>query len=263
MTGGGDNENKMATHLPRASDEATDVVALLLADPALDPTGDDRSDQVALASALYAIRGLAAIEAPAPSAELAARFAAVPPLSLAKARMSRRSKLIAGTIIAGVSTVGLTGVAAANDQLPDGPQNVVSRVVDDLTPFTIDRAHPTAPTGRPSPTDTSPSSLVEPSNEPSDDTPSGPSGSDGSAPGGSGSASQDGADRSDPAGPGPYSSGARNESDSPEPRQGGATGTATNRPGGERESGSRPSASAGPSEHQVSSSPTSSGGSGD
>jgi hypothetical protein len=74
-------------------------------------------------------------------------------------RRSRRRKVVAGVVLGGVASLSLTGVAAATDRLPGRAQDVVSRVVDGLTPFHVDRKHtPADPATSPShsrPTDVS------------------------------------------------------------------------------------------------------------
>jgi hypothetical protein len=127
----------MTTHLrPAHGGDRPDVVAELLRDQVLLAIGEADGD-VELAGALTAIRRLGAGPVPRPSTELEARFDATVPSSLAGRQLSRRTRVIVGTVVASMSAVGLTGVAAASNQLPAGPQQVVTRVINDLTPFTI------------------------------------------------------------------------------------------------------------------------------
>jgi hypothetical protein len=93
------------------------------------------------------LRVLGEDPAPAPSAELAALFAGASSLAVARARRSTLARHRVGLAIAAiaVSTAGLTGVAAAHDSLPQPAQLVVSRVVNDLTPFHVDPSRANGP----------------------------------------------------------------------------------------------------------------------
>ena len=126
--------------------------------------------------------------APEPTAELAALFAGVSSLDAARARRGPLGRHRVGLVIAAVavSTAGLTGLAAANTQLPQPAQRVVSRVVNDLTPFHVDPSRPPAPTPAPhpsTPAEDSPPTHPDPagatSSEPRDSESAGaPDGSD-------------------------------------------------------------------------------------
>jgi hypothetical protein len=138
VTGSDDNRNKMATHLPApADDDLPDVVTELLRADVLRTAGVGGDAE--LAEALQQLQSLGHGPLPLPSAELAALLgpgAAVVPS--AGRRRSRRRKAVLGGVLTGAMTLGLTGVAAANDKLPGPAQRAVSDVVDTLTPFTID-----------------------------------------------------------------------------------------------------------------------------
>jgi hypothetical protein len=76
---------------------------------------------------------------PAPSAELAAMLHE-DIIPLFPVRSKRKSRLyVSGWLVAGAAVViAGAGVAAAAHQLPDDAQRVVSRVVNNLTPFHVD-----------------------------------------------------------------------------------------------------------------------------
>ena len=141
-----------------------------------------------LAALLGDLRQLANGPVPTPTDELAALLSqGLPGISSAR-RRARRRKIVAGVVIGGVASLGLTGVAAANDRLPGGAQNVVSQVVDDLTPFHVEHKQtPTIPA--PTPSHARPIGSALPPNSDVAPAPgnSGPSGSDDNGGGGSGS----------------------------------------------------------------------------
>jgi hypothetical protein len=121
-----------------------------------------------LATLLGGLRELANGPVPQPTDELATLLSqGLPGISTAR-RRARRRKIVAGVVIGGVASLGLTGVAAANDRLPSQAQKVVSQVVENLTQFHVDHKQaPTSPASVPSharPTDgvTAPNSAVEP-----------------------------------------------------------------------------------------------------
>ena len=60
-----------------------------------------------------------------------------------------------------VSVVGLTGVAAAADILPGHTQTIVTQVINDYTPFTLDPARPPAMTPANTPTMVSPATSAD------------------------------------------------------------------------------------------------------
>lgn len=89
------------------------------------------------------LRALGGDEPPAPSAALEALFAGSGLTDIDARRRdarSRRRRVSFAVAAAAITTVGLTGVAAANDTLPQPAQRVVSRLVNDLTPFHIGSA---------------------------------------------------------------------------------------------------------------------------
>jgi hypothetical protein len=123
-----------------------------------DGTGGTGGD---LAALLAELQQLANGPAPTPTEELAALLSQGLPGIKAAQRRSRRRKIVAGVVLGGVASFGLTGVAAANDRLPGGARDVVSRVVNDLTPFHI--AEKRTPTlSVPAPTRTHPSAVPTP-----------------------------------------------------------------------------------------------------
>jgi hypothetical protein len=145
-----------ARHGDAAEAHAThDVVAELL-DDARGRSIGPRAEDAELAAVLSAVRQLGSGPAPAPSAALAAAFAGVATDELAVRRLRRRHRAALAALVIGMTSIGATGVAAANDTLPPGPQKVVSRMVDDLTPFRIDPA----PSVAPSPSPRSPASST-------------------------------------------------------------------------------------------------------
>lgn len=113
-----------------------DVVAELLADDVVRAAGFSDDDD--LAAVLHTVRDLGHATVPKPSPDLAALLAQGLPQLRGDARRSRRRRTVGTAVVAGILTLGLTGVAAANNRLPPQAQSVVSRVVNDLTPFTID-----------------------------------------------------------------------------------------------------------------------------
>lgn len=158
------------------------------------------------------LRAFADGPAPAPSAELLAAFGGATPLA-GRRLPGRRALAVAAAAV----VLGATGVAAAQHQLPDPAQRLVSRVVEVLTPFQVDPADRVSP----KPTRTVPAVPLptqEPSESPEAPEPS-ESGDDhgGSRPGGgsddgsgSGSGSDDGSGSSggsDDSGGGTKSSG--------------------------------------------------------
>jgi len=98
-----------------------------------------------LAGALLALRGAGGRDAPAPSAELAALLGG-PVVVDELARRRRAARLTFGVVLAGTATLTLSGVAAAHDALPGPAQRVVTTIVNDLTPFSIDVPRPSRPT---------------------------------------------------------------------------------------------------------------------
>lgn len=73
---------------------------------------------------------------PAAADPAAALLAALPPAELA--RRTRVGRTVLAGVLAGGVTLGLTGVAAAHDALPDPAQTVVRSVMNTLTPFHVD-----------------------------------------------------------------------------------------------------------------------------
>ncbi|MFN2563203.1 MAG: hypothetical protein ABR571_18160 [Jatrophihabitans sp.] len=99
------------------------------------------------------------------------------------ARRHNRSRIVVGMLLAGGTTLGLSGVAAAHDALPGPAQSVVVDVVNEFTPFHIaDNASPV-----PAPTDTAPPRRTSGSGGES-----GSGGGSGSTGGGSGGGSGEG-----------------------------------------------------------------------
>lgn len=154
---------------------------------------DDGTGGMELVSQFLAeLRHFADEPAPPPSAELAAVFAGATSLTataLAPRRPDRgrrrRNALLAAAV--SVAAVSVTGVAAANDTLPQPAQRVVSSWVNDLTPFHIDESHahpshavvPPAtkhrdPSTHPAPSSSAPepedSRSAQPGGEPGDST---------------------------------------------------------------------------------------------
>jgi hypothetical protein len=68
------------------------------------------------------------------------------------ARRRRRGRIVLGVAAAATTTLTLSGVAAAHDVLPAPAEGVVTDVVNNLTPFTIERHRATSPL--PTPADT-------------------------------------------------------------------------------------------------------------
>jgi hypothetical protein len=112
-------------------------------DDTVDMSGDQRAEPVM--QFLNELRALGDAPAPAPSGDLAAVFAGATPLGLAGAsrhRRSRRRRSVFAVAAVSAAAMTFTGVAAANDSLPQPAQQFVSTVVDDLTPFHIDPSRP-------------------------------------------------------------------------------------------------------------------------
>lgn len=164
--------------------------------------GDSRgSGQFADPSPLVAqfLRELGALgdgPPPAPSAELAAVFDGTASLSAARRRRStlRTHRVGVAIAAAAISTAALTGVAAANERLPQPAQTVVARVVNDLTPFHVDPSHlpaahhpkrPPAPrtTAVSRPTETEPTEIETTGPQPGQPGPTSPAPAEQSEPG--------------------------------------------------------------------------------
>ncbi len=108
------------------------------------------------------LRGVVADAAPAPSAALRQLLAGVAPEQVAAevrmpgadqaaailaalpaeevARRYRVGRTVTAAVVAGATILGLTGVAAAHDVLPEPAETVLTAVVNKLTPFHIDPA---------------------------------------------------------------------------------------------------------------------------
>jgi uncharacterized membrane protein YgcG len=137
------------------------VAELVLGDP------DD-----AAVPALLALREQADRPPPEPSPALAALLDGAAP---AGRGFRRPARIAAGVFLAGSASLALSGVAAAHDALPGPARDVVTTIVDDLTPFDIrphQRPRPIQPTRvrpRPIHADTAtsaPSTPVGPTAEP-------------------------------------------------------------------------------------------------
>jgi hypothetical protein len=141
MTANDDYQDEMSDHGTTSADngDADDVAVELL----LSGVGSGNSD-ADLAEFLGELRQLGDGAAPAPNEDLAALLTNGLPAIRIAGRRSRRHKIAAGIVVGGIATFGVAGVAAANDGLPNGAQGVVSRVVNDLTPFHVDST-PTPP----------------------------------------------------------------------------------------------------------------------
>ena len=123
-----------------------------------------------LTSALAALRRTAVRPAPTPRAGLAELLAAgsvVDELTAHRTRTGVKLFVVAAGVAA---TLTLSGVAAANDALPDPAERVVTDVINTLTPFNIGNAEPQngVPAGRvtgpsPGPAGPSPSGSALPS----------------------------------------------------------------------------------------------------
>ena len=124
----------------------------------------------AMTAFLTDFKNLSAGPAPEPSPELAALLAGASPLSTRpRARRPGRAVL---TSAAAAALVMLTGVAAAHHDLPAPAQQLVSTVVDKITPFHIDEKPsapiiPATPTVTPTPDDRTSSAPAQ--NETGDD----------------------------------------------------------------------------------------------
>ena len=153
------------------SDDWEQEMARLLTPLPADDPARDRRDVVAsviaenydvaaeLDSFLRDLQSLATRPAPAPTAALEEVFAStafakrVDEIHARRAHRRRRRIAVTAAAIC-VTSIGLTGVAAATDTLPSGAQQVVSRVIDNVTPFHVnDGARPPvgAPPGQPAP----------------------------------------------------------------------------------------------------------------
>jgi hypothetical protein len=122
-------------------------------DDAFGPEGEWGSPGAAsgsVAGFIDDLRGLADVEAPEPSAELAALLSGDAPLPRRPVTRRLKHRRVVGVVAASV-LVGGTGVAAADGRLPQPAQRFVSDVVNNLTPFTVP-AEPDEPV--PSPVDT-------------------------------------------------------------------------------------------------------------
>ncbi len=101
---------------------------------------------------LAELRAFADGPAPEPSAELLAAFGGASPLSARRRQRAGRlgtgslgARRLTAVAAAAVTAVGLTGVAAARNELPGPAQRMVARVVEVLTPFDLDPAQRVAP----------------------------------------------------------------------------------------------------------------------
>jgi hypothetical protein len=105
-----------------------------------------------LTGVLVALRAEADRPVPAPSAALAELLANGAPEEDELGRRRRVGRTVLGVIVAGGTTLALSGVAAAHDALPGPAQDAVTSIVNDLTPFHIEPKKAT-PTPRPAPSD--------------------------------------------------------------------------------------------------------------
>lgn len=140
---------------------------------------------------LAELRQFADEPAPPPSAELAALLGGATPIQFGAARKGskgRHRRNVAVVTMVSVAALSATGVAAANDSLPQPAQRVVTSVVNDLTPFHInpEPLHPSRAvivppdaTHSPEPDEHGPSPAGSP--EPAESRSSGPESGDGSS----------------------------------------------------------------------------------
>ncbi len=191
-------------------------------------------DQDDVARFLGELRALGEGEPPAPSPELAALLGGA---SLLRARRPSYRIAARGGLVAAAVVAALV-IAAANHDLPQPAQRVVSNVVNDLTPFEIAPRKHVAPTPTPSPTPTL--RRPRPAVAPSEDGSSAPGGEDRSRSedGSGGAGSDDGAGAGGGGSDGGPSSAPRSSSEddggaSSAPSGGGGGGGG----GGEREPG--------------------------
>jgi hypothetical protein len=116
-------------------------------------TGFDRDGSglppgtAAVSDFLEDLQALGTQRPPEPPAELATLLVGVTPLGAARRRLTHSRAVIAGA--AAIAVLGTTGVAAANDSLPQPAQRMVSNVVNLLTPFHIDPPSPRPAPNRP------------------------------------------------------------------------------------------------------------------
>jgi hypothetical protein len=133
-----------------------------LSDAALEALLLGRGDPTdALVGALAALRGMPQQWAPEPSAALAAMLA-TGLVGEEISRPRRRARIVI-SVVAGSTTLALSGVAAAHDALPGPAQTVVTDIVNNLTPFHLDRRDGAMrpPPVAPSPTATAPPPLAQ------------------------------------------------------------------------------------------------------
>lgn len=171
-----------------------------------------------LADSLAQVRSLALGAPPQPSAALSAVLdgAAPSPILLADPLSARRSRRAArATVASGVAAVlalSSVGAAAAADRLPDGAQEFVAQVIEQLTPFEVAGSDAEQPSRTPLPADTEPLERPQPAPDTGVETdavqPKAPSveadvredeteSSDGDSPGGRTDADQDADSRPD------------------------------------------------------------------
>ncbi|MEO9239139.1 MAG: hypothetical protein ABI418_13740, partial [Jatrophihabitantaceae bacterium] len=142
---------------------------------------DPNAADPALRLVLARLRATTPDSAPEPSGELLAALAAlrpgtVTPLAAGRSarlighrrqsRTSRYHKVILTVAGAAAVAVPATGVAAANDGLPRPAERVVSRVVNDWTPFTIVTDDPPSSPPHHRPAGSSPSPTGTPTTSP-------------------------------------------------------------------------------------------------
>lgn len=124
-----DDWNEMSADLPPTPESGSEPVL-----------GGELAQSAQLTQFLAELRTFADEAAPPPSPELAALLGGATPIEFApsarrKAHWHRRALAVAAV---GAATLGLTGVAAAKESLPQPAQRVVSDVVNDLTPFHLE-----------------------------------------------------------------------------------------------------------------------------
>jgi hypothetical protein len=142
VTAGDDYQDEMSNQRSTAAHNGDPDIAVELL---LSGIGDSSAD-AALVALLGDLRQLAHGAAPPLNEDLAALLdQGLPALGIAR-RRARRRKIATGLVLGGIASFGVAGVAAANDRLPGGAQGVMSRVVNDLTPFHVDNRAPVVPT---------------------------------------------------------------------------------------------------------------------
>jgi hypothetical protein len=100
-----------------------------------------------LAAVLLEMQELGRVPAPEPSPEL--RSLLTKGLPNIRRKRARRRNVVVGATLVSAMTVGVTGIAAANDSLPGGSRGVVAGVINNLTPFHVHdrRSRPVEPSG--------------------------------------------------------------------------------------------------------------------